>query len=93
MLNPLRSEAEAFRLGVATEVVAAGNAVDRALELGARIAELPEPAVTAIKATADLMVESSRETSVLLERIAYAALAQTDEARAAGERWARRHSE
>jgi hypothetical protein len=30
---------------------------------------------------------------VLLERIAYAALAQTNEARAAGERWARRHSE
>jgi hypothetical protein len=78
---------------VVTEVVAAGNAVDRALELGARIAELPEPAVIAIKATADLMVESSRETSVLLERIAYAALAHTDEARAAGERWALRNSE
>jgi hypothetical protein len=38
-------------------------------------------------------VESSRETSALLERIAYAALAQTDEARSAGGRWARRRSE
>jgi enoyl-CoA hydratase/carnithine racemase len=93
LIRPRFSAAEAFAYNVVTEMVAAGNAVDRALELGARIAELPEPAVTAIKAAADLMVESSRETSVLLERIAYAALAQTDEARSAGGRWARRRSE
>ena len=93
LIKPRFSAFEALAYNVVNEVVAAGNAVDRALELGARIAELPEQAVTAIKATADLMVESSRETSVLLERIAYAALAQTDEARAAGERWARRRAE
>ncbi len=93
LIRPRISASEAFAYNVVTEVVAAGNAVDRALELGAHIAELPEPAVTAIKAAADLMVESSRETSVLLERIAYAALAQTAEARSAGGRWARRRSE
>jgi enoyl-CoA hydratase/carnithine racemase len=93
LIRPRFTASEAFDYNVVTEVVAVGNAVGRALELGARIAELPEPAVTAIKATADLMVESSRETSVLLERIAYAALAQTDEAKAAGERWARRRAE
>jgi enoyl-CoA hydratase/carnithine racemase len=93
LIRPRFSASEAFAYNVVTEVVAAGDAVDRALELGAHIAELPEPAVTAIKAAADLMVESSRETSALLERIAYAALAQTDEARSAGGRWARRRSE
>jgi enoyl-CoA hydratase/carnithine racemase len=93
LIRPRFTASEALAYNVVTEVVAAGNAVGRALELGARIAELPEPAVSAIKASADLMAESSRETSVLVERIAYAALAQTDEARAAGERWARRRSE
>jgi len=93
LIRPRFTASEALEFSVVTEVVAAGNAVSRALELGTHIAELPEPAVTAIKASADLMVESSRETSVLLERIAYAALAQTDEAREAGERLARRHSE
>jgi enoyl-CoA hydratase/carnithine racemase len=93
LIRPRFTASEALDLGVVTEVVAMGKAIGRALELGVRIAGLPEPAVTAIKSSADLMMESSRETSVLLERIAYAALAQTDEARAAGERWARRHSE
>jgi len=93
LIRPRFTASEALDLNVVTEVVAAGKAVERALELGARIAELPEPAVAAIKASADLMAESSRETSALLERIAYAALAQTDEAREAGERWARRRSQ
>jgi hypothetical protein len=31
------------------------------------------------------MAESSREAGIMLERLAYAALAQTDESRAAGE--------
>ena len=92
LIRPRFTASEAFDLNVVTEVVPAGKAVERALELGARLAELPEPAVTAIKASADLMVESSREASVLLERVAYAALAQTDEAREAGRRWARRRS-
>jgi enoyl-CoA hydratase/carnithine racemase len=92
LIRPRFSASEALAWSVVTEVVAAGSAVGRALELGARIAELPEPAVTAIKASADLMVESSREASALLERLAYAALAQTDEARGAGELWARRRS-
>ncbi|MGI8605806.1 MAG: enoyl-CoA hydratase/isomerase family protein, partial [Gaiellaceae bacterium] len=93
LIRPRFTASEALDLNVVTEVVAAGKAIGRALELGARIAELPEAAVTAIKASADLLVESSRETSALLERIAYAALAQTDDARAAGERWAERRSD
>ena len=74
---------EALALGLVTEVVAPGSALERALSLAARLAELPSLAASLAKQTADRMGESSRETGVLLERLAYAALAQTDDARAA----------
>ena len=75
---------EAFRLGVVTEVVPAGRAVERALELAARFAELPSLAVAVAKQAAELAAESSREAGLAIERLGYAALAQTDDAREAG---------
>jgi enoyl-CoA hydratase/carnithine racemase len=85
LLKPRIDAAEAFRLGVATEVVQPGQALPRALELAARVAALPPLAASAAKQAADAIAESSREAGVLIERLAYAALAQTDEAREAGE--------
>ena len=85
LLKPRVDAAEAFRLGVATEVVAAGEALPRALELAQQVAELPPLAASAAKQAANAIAESGREASVLIERLAYAALAQTPEAKAAGE--------
>jgi len=85
LLKPRIDAAEAFRLGVATEVVQPGQALARALELAAQVAALPPLAASAAKQAADAIAGSSREAGVLIERLAYAALAQTDEARAAGE--------
>jgi enoyl-CoA hydratase/carnithine racemase len=74
---------EARELGVVTEVVPDGASVERALELAGRLSELPPAAVAVAKQAADLMPEASRDAGLLIERLAYAALAQTDEARAA----------
>jgi enoyl-CoA hydratase/carnithine racemase len=76
---------EALRLGLVTEVVAVGAALDRALELAAVLAGLPQLAVALAKQAIDAMAESSREAGVLIERIAYAALAQTPDAQCAVE--------
>jgi enoyl-CoA hydratase/carnithine racemase len=84
LLKPRVDAAEAFRLGVATELVAAGQALPRALELARQVAELPPLAASAAKRAADAIAGSSREAGILVERLAYAALAQTDEAKEAG---------
>ena len=81
---------EAYRLGVVTEVVAAGEALPRALELAQQVGDLPPLAAAAAKQAANAMAESSREAGIMLERLAYAALAQTDESRAAGEAFSSR---
>jgi enoyl-CoA hydratase len=75
------SEGPCIRL--VTDVVAAGQALERALEVAAELAVLPPLAVETTKRAADLMPESSREAGMLIERLAYAALAQTDEAKKA----------
>jgi enoyl-CoA hydratase/carnithine racemase len=82
------SEAHAY--GLVTDVVAAGQALERALEVAAELAVLPPLAVETTKRAADLMPESSREAGMLIERLAYAALAQTDEAKKAVEDFTRR---
>jgi enoyl-CoA hydratase/carnithine racemase len=92
LVRPRFDAAEAHALGLVTEVVPEGGALHRCLELSDRIAELSALAVATIKAVAEAAVETSREGGVLLERLGYAALAQTDEARAAGERWQSRGS-
>jgi enoyl-CoA hydratase/carnithine racemase len=81
---------EAHRLGLVTEVVAAGQALTRALELAARLAALPALAVGVTKNVIDSMAESSRSAGLALERLAYGLLAQTGEAdRATAARLAR----
>lgn len=81
---------EALRLGLVTEVVGEGEALDRALELAERVAALPALAASVAKQAADLMPDSSREAGILVERLAYAMLAQTPEARDAAEAFERR---
>ena len=81
---------EAMRVGLVTEVVREGDALARALELAGRLAALPPLAISVTKEAIDAMGESSREASVLVERIAYAALAQTAEAQAAIDSFAQR---
>jgi enoyl-CoA hydratase/carnithine racemase len=81
---------EARRLGLVTEVVPAGRALERSLEIGHELAELPPLAVQTAKQAADVMLEASREAGMLIERLAYAALAQTPEAKDAVEEFTRR---
>jgi enoyl-CoA hydratase/carnithine racemase len=81
---------DAHALGLVTEVVPAGKALERALEVAAELAELPRLAVETTKRAADLIPEASREAAMLIERLGYAALAQTDEATKAVEDFTRR---
>jgi enoyl-CoA hydratase/carnithine racemase len=81
---------EALRLGAITEVVDDGRALERATELATRLAELPPLAVQVAKQAVSLMAESSRETGLAVERLAYGVLSQTDEHRKATEVFGRR---
>jgi enoyl-CoA hydratase/carnithine racemase len=76
---------EALAAGLLTEVVAAGKALDRARELGRRLAGLPPLAVSLAKQAIDAAPEGSRSAGLLIERLAYGLLAQTEDARAAAE--------
>jgi enoyl-CoA hydratase/carnithine racemase len=77
-----RIDAEhALALGLVTEVVDEGEALERALELAARLAELPRHAVGVTKRVIDLMPESSHAAGLELERLAYGMLAQTEDGR------------
>jgi enoyl-CoA hydratase/carnithine racemase len=82
--------AEALSFGVVSEVVPAGQAPGRALELAEDLAALPPLAVETIKRAADLIPEASREAAMLIERLGYAALAQTVEATQAVDEFTRR---
>jgi enoyl-CoA hydratase/carnithine racemase len=82
--------AQALAFGVVTEVVPEGKALERALECAAELAVLPPLAVETIKRAADLIPEASREAAMLIERLGYAALAQTDDATKAIEEFTRR---
>jgi enoyl-CoA hydratase/carnithine racemase len=81
---------EAKALGLVTEVVPVGQALERALEVAHELAALPPLAAQTAKQAADLMPEASREAGILIERLAYAALAQTTEAKDALESFTRR---
>jgi enoyl-CoA hydratase/carnithine racemase len=72
---------EARRAGMVTEVVAEGAALERALEVAARLAALPRDAVAVTKQAIDAASAAPREAALLIERLAYAALAQTQAAR------------
>jgi enoyl-CoA hydratase/carnithine racemase len=74
---------EALAIGLVTEVLPEGMALGRALELARRLAALPQLAVSVTKEAIAVLGDSSRDAALLVERLAYAALAQTDEARGA----------
>jgi enoyl-CoA hydratase/carnithine racemase len=83
MLRERIDACEALRIGLVTEVVAEGAALERAVELAAGLAELPALALSLAKEAIDAMAESSRDAGLLVERLAYAALAQTPDAQGA----------
>ena len=94
MLGPARAKelillrdridaAEGLRLGVLTEVVAAGAGRARALEHAERLAGLPRLAVQLTGQVIDAVADAPRSAGIELERLAYALLAQTSEADAA----------
>lgn len=90
LLRERVSAADAAELGVVTEVVPEGAALERALELAERLAALPPLAVSTAKQAIDLVPEASREAGLALERLAYALLAQTGDAQGAAERFGKR---
>jgi enoyl-CoA hydratase/carnithine racemase len=67
---------EALTAGIVTEL--ADAALDRALEHARRLAELPQLAVSLTKQAIDAMPEASREAGILIERLAYGLLSQTE---------------
>jgi enoyl-CoA hydratase/carnithine racemase len=74
---------EALACGLVSEVVRAGEALGRALTLAHELAELPRLAASVAKQAIDAVPESSRAVGILIERLAYAMLAQTEDAHAA----------
>jgi enoyl-CoA hydratase/carnithine racemase len=91
-LRPRFDAEEADGLGLLTDLVPAGQAPRRALELAAEAAKLPPLAVALTKQAANVFPETSREASVLIERLAYAALGQTKDADNAARAWAERRT-
>jgi enoyl-CoA hydratase/carnithine racemase len=81
---------EALAYGLVTEVVPAGKALDRALAIAHELAALPSLAASLAKQAIDAVPESSRAVALLIERLAYATLAQTEDAHAAAEAFERR---
>lgn len=80
----------ALALGLVTEVVGAGHALERALELAQRLSTLPPLAVSVTRQVIDALPETSRAAGLGLERLAYGLLAQTAEAsQELTARWAR----
>ena len=85
LVRPRVTAREALPLGLVTEVVAEGGALERALELAGAISALPPLAAQLAKRSADAMADASREAGLLIERLAYGTLAQTHDAREAAE--------
>jgi enoyl-CoA hydratase/carnithine racemase len=77
--------AEALAIGLVTEVVAEGRALERSLELARGLAELPAAALSVAKQAIDAAAEASPAAAHLIERLAYGLLAQTPAAREAAE--------
>ncbi len=76
LLRERVTAAEALRLGLVTEVVGDGRALDRALEHCERLAALPQLAVQIAGQIIDAAGEASRLAGLELERLAYMALSQ-----------------
>lgn len=80
LLRDRFSAEEAHRLGLVTELVAEGEALERTLAHARRLASLPQLAVRVTKRVIDSMAEGSRAAELELERLAYGLLAQTADA-------------
>ena len=80
---------EALAHGLVTEVVPEGQALARALELGAALAARPPAALAVAKQAIDALPDASRDAALLIERLAYGLLAQTPAAREAAEGFGR----
>jgi enoyl-CoA hydratase/carnithine racemase len=87
LLGERLDAAAALTAGLVNEVVGAGSALERALELARQLAELPALAASLTKRAIDVMPEASREAGILIERLAYGMLAQSDEAKARADEW------
>ena len=57
------------------------------MEMAAQVAQLPPLAASIAKQACDRIPEAGRDAALLIERLAYAALAKTDESQATSERW------
>jgi enoyl-CoA hydratase/carnithine racemase len=79
--------AAALAVGLVNEVVGTGAALERSLELARQLAELPALAASLTKRAIDVMPEASREAGILIERLAYGMLAQSDEAKTRADEW------
>lgn len=90
LLRPRIDAHEALACGLVSEVVPAGEALDRALALAHQLAELPRLAASVAKQAIDAVPESSHAVGILIERLAYATLAQTEDAQAASGAFERR---
>jgi enoyl-CoA hydratase/carnithine racemase len=66
----------ALEVGLVTEI----GGFDRAMEIAHALAALPPLAVSLTKQAIDVMPEASREAGILIERLAYGMLAQTEDA-------------
>lgn len=75
LLRDRISAAEAYRLSLVTEVVSAGQALERALAHAERLAGLPVLSVQVTSRVIDMMSEASRAAGLELERLAYGLLA------------------
>lgn len=68
---------EALAMGLVTQVVE-GDPMHAALELATRLAQLPRLAASLAKQAIDSVPGSSRDAALLIERLTYAALAQSE---------------
>jgi enoyl-CoA hydratase/carnithine racemase len=89
LLRSRVSAAEAQSMGLVTEL-ADGDPLPAAIEMATRLAELPGLAASVAKQAVDVVPESSREAAILIERLAYAALAGSRDAATASEGFANR---
>jgi enoyl-CoA hydratase/carnithine racemase len=81
LLRPRIDAREALAYGLVSDVVPAGEALAAALEHAQRLAELPRLAASVTKQAIDAASESPHAAGIMLERLAYAMLAQTEDAR------------
>jgi len=75
----------ALAAGLVNEIAA--DARGRAVELARGLAALPALAVSLTKQAIDLMPETSREAGILIERLAYGMLAQSEDAQRLADEW------